>query len=254
MIETDKIAAVFVFNKSYLRHFYRCCHQLVENGRFTGDIVAMIGDDLSVEEVEMMAFEIKIHIVKFPEIDLPPHVVDVIRSLKTGDDRHLTKMFQWHKINLFRTFFRRWDYVLYLDANFNITGDIAPILDQRERGKIVAHDDDFPVFVRVLGDQFDRTSEPFQRLSRKYDTNCRYFQTGLMLFDTGLITETTFWELQDLILRYPCCGSNDQGFISLYFASIKKCWKPLTPGNGEIFYYDNFRRDKSRTYIVYKGA
>lgn len=195
-------------------------------------------------------------VVKFPEIDFPPHVMNVIKSLRTGDDRHLTKLFQWHKLNLFRPFFKQWDYVFYLDSNLHVTGDVNPILDQREKYKIVAQDDDFPRFKVLLQEQFDQYSKHFGLLSQKYDMTCRYFQTTILLFDTDLITESTFLELENLVLRYPCCGNNDQGFIALYFAAIKKVWKVLqniNPNDEKIVYYDIFRRNKEKNYIIYKG-
>jgi hypothetical protein len=177
-----------------------------------------------------------------------------VQSLRTGDDRHLTKRFQFHKIHLFRTFFRQWDYVFYLDSNFHIRLDVQPLLDQRAPYTLVAPDDDYPRFQVVLRDQFDTTSEVFPPLEQGYDMGCRYFQTGLMLFDTRLITDSTFWEIENLILRHPCCMTNEQGFLSLYFASIQKCWKPLVMENGVSYYYGFSMRDRSVPCILYKGT
>lgn len=249
----DRIVAVFVFNRLYMEHFYRCCRELIENGRFTGDIIGIIGDDLTEEEVDKASLGSQVKIIRFPEMEFPPHVKEVIRSLKTGDDRHLTKTFQWHKINVLQPFFRQWDYVFYLDANLHITADISPILEQRKKNTIRAHDDDYPFFIRVLADQFDKMHPLFQSLSTKYDMTCRYFQTTCMLFDTALITDAALPEIENLILRYPCCGTNEQGFFSLYFASIKKCWEPFIIGDEKTFYYNNFRRDRSKPYLIYKG-
>jgi len=250
------IVAVFVCNKPYFHQFLECCKELVENGNFQEDIVLIIGNDLDCKELraEPTIMKYGVQVVKFPEIDFPSHVMNVIKNLKTGDDRHLTKLFHWHKLNILRSFFKKWNYVFYLDSNFHIKGDITPILDQREKYKIVAYDDHYGRnHMSTLEYQFDMTNELFTKLSEKYNMRCRYFRSGLLLFDTDLITETTFWEIQDLVLRYPCCGNNDQGFLSLYFCSIKKCWKPLIPIIGSNMYYHCGPHNKNILCVVCKS-
>ena len=128
-------------------------------------------------------------------------------------------------------------------------------MEQREKNKMVAHDDDFPRFATLLREQFLQRTEYFTILSQKYEVDGRYFQTSLLLYDTDLITESTYWELENLALRFPCCGTNEQGFVALYFASIKKVWKPLQNIGGEnLMYFDYFRRDGTKQYVIYKGG
>lgn len=46
------------------------------------------------------------------------------RPFTETDGRELNKTFQWHKIYLFHSYFKKWDIVFYLDIEMKIFKDI----------------------------------------------------------------------------------------------------------------------------------
>jgi hypothetical protein len=163
-------------------------------------------------------------------------------------------MFQFHKFYLFSTYFKKWDYVFYIDAGMWIFSDIMPIVNQKQKKTLLAHSDAYPDYVWKLDHQFDKTmTAEFKALSSKYNLNVDYFQTSLMIYDTAIIEDLTMDDLIKLFLYYPISITNDQGIIALYFTNVKPYFRQLhTSDGGDRYYYDYLSRNSWRHYAMLK--
>ena len=168
---------------------------------------------------------------------------------------NITKRFQWHKLNLFNVFFKKWNYILYLDCGINIFDDISPILEDATNNTLLAHSDSYPTYEWKLNNQFDKNiADYFSKLNNKYDLNIDYFQTTIMLYDTNIIESDTYDNLLNLSQEYPISRTNDQGIIALYFTNIKPLFKQIKIRNEYTHFYDYLRRSKENKYIMVKAV
>jgi len=237
----DRICCVFTCNLLFFDKFKNTCDQLINNGKYTGDITLIIGDDMELENTKNNNF-IKlnnINVIKFNNIKFSENVNSILESVN-DDGRCRNKKFQWHKIHLFDEYFKNWDYILYLDSGLNINHDISPIIESRKKDKLLAQSDAYPSMIWKLRDQFDQTKELFNKLDSEYDLNIDYFQSTIMLYDTNIITDKLIEKLLDLTNTYPITRTNEQGIIALYFTNIEKKWEKLPLGNDKYRYYSYF--------------
>ena len=246
------LCAVFVCNVSYFKKFINTCSQLITNGKYKGDICLVIGDDLK-DNILLDCYFIKdnnIIIKHFPNIQFTEEFLRVNNTIYS-DGRHLTKKFQWHKLHLFNTYFKKWNYVFYLDCGMNIFSDISPILNEVKENTLFAHSDAYPSYEWKLRNQFDVTNTLFVTLNNRYKLDIDYFQTGIMLYDTAIIEETTYDKLYDLSCMYPISNTNEQGIVALYFTNIKPLFQQIKTHNETTNFYDYTFRN-NRKYIIVK--
>lgn len=246
---------VFLCNKKYFDKFISSCDQLIMFGKYKGDICLVIGDDLLNDpllECDIIR-QNNILIKYFPDIQLPTTVVDIQKKM----DRlphWIQKQFQYHKFHLFNTFFKKWDYIFYLDCGISIFSDISPILNECTPNTLLAHSDAYPTYERKLHIQFDKTVvDYFTKLNATYDLNIDYFQTTIMLYDTNIIHDDTYDNILRLLIEYPNSITNDQGIIALYFTNIKPLFKQIRTHNEDTYFYDFLSR-KNNKYIMLKNC
>jgi hypothetical protein len=245
---------VFVCNKKYFNKFIYTCNQLLTNGKYTGDICLVIGDDLMNDE--LLKCDIitnnKITIKYFPNITFSNEFLEINNTINT-DGRNITKKFQWHKLYLFNTYFKRWDYIFYIDCGMTIFSDISPMLKECTENTLLAHSDAYPTYQWKLTTQFCKKNQTYYtKLSNTYKLNIDYFQTGIMLYDTKIITENTYSDLLNLSLEYPISRTNEQGIITLYFTNIRPLFKQIKIHNEYTHFYDCLSRDNNFKYIMLK--
>lgn len=249
------ICIVFICNKLYLEKFIETCSQLINIGKYKGDICLVVGNDLK-EEIYTNSFILKNNIIikYFPDIIFSKKFFEYNNNIKT-DGRNITKRFQWHKLYLFHKFFKKWDYIFFLDCNMNIYRNISPIINLKEKNTLLAHSDAYPNYMLKLNCQFDLEtySNIALKLKEKYNLNVDYFQTGILFYDTKLIKNNTFKELYKLALKYPISKTNEQGIMNLYFNCKEKVWKQIPIKNKDLYFYDYWSRDPNKTnYIITK--
>ena len=223
-MESDKVCVVFVCNQKYFDKFLMTCGQLIERGKYKGEICLVIGDDLKEKNEYLQhsfILENKIKIKYFPDIYFTNQFIDTFYRLGR-DELWRQKIFQYHKLHLFNVYFKKWDYIFYIDCGVNIYQDVKPMIESRKNMRLLAHSDSYPNYEWKLKVQFDSSNELFEKMNRTYDLNIDYFQTTIMLYDTQIIEENTFRDLHQLMLDYPISKTNDQGIIALYFTNMKK--------------------------------
>tara|TARA_Y200000002_G_scaffold349835_1_gene326746 strand:+ start:4745 stop:5704 length:960 start_codon:yes stop_codon:yes gene_type:complete len=251
----EKICCVFVSNKKYIEKFYETCSQLLTVGKYTGDICLIIGDDLNNDDFKNSEFVTKNNIIikHFPDIQFTSEFVELQKQLNRPSF-WFEKLFQYHKFYLFSEYFKKWDYILYMDCGLTIFNDINPMLNVRRKNKLLAHSDNYPKYSLFLDCQFDTFKEQFQKLRETYCLNVNYPQTTIMLFDTNLIEENMSSKLLDLTYKYPISITNDQGIIALYFTCINPCFEQIPLKNNDTYFYDYFLRDYGQPYIMVKDT
>ena len=245
---------VFVCNKAYFDKFVYTCNQLVTNGNYKGPICLVIGDDLYNDKLldcDLIKHN-NILIKYFPNIHFSSEFLDIQQTMNRGA-HWFQKIFQFHKLHLFNTYFKRWDYIFYIDCGITILSDISPIMNEAAENTLFAHSDAYPTYKNKLRDQFDATNiQYFTKLNNTYNLNIDYCQTTIMLYDTKIIENNTYDELLKLLLEYPISITNDQGLIALYFTNIKPLFKQLKLRNVFTCFYDYFSRNANDKYIMLK--
>jgi hypothetical protein len=245
---------VFVCNKPYFTKFINTCNQLIIKGKYTGSICLVIGDDLCNYNLANFPFIKNNNIIvkHFPDIKFPDQFEKINNKVNT-DGRNLTKKFQWHKMHLFNTYFKQWDYIFYLDCGMNIFSDITPILNECKENTLLAHSDAYPTYEWKLRDQFCKNNQLcYTKLSNTYNLNIDYFQSTIMLYDTKIIEDNTFIDLINLAIQYPISKTNEQGIMALYFTNIKPLFKQIKIHNEYTHFYDFLSRNKNNKYIMLK--
>lgn len=250
------ICIVFLCDRAYFNKFTYTCNQLITNGKYTGNICLVIGDDL-LNDVLLDSNIIKknnIMVKHFPNIVFSAEFLDIQKTMNRAS-HWFEKLFQFHKFHLFDIFFKQWKYIFYLDCGITIYSDISPILNEATENTLLAHSDAYPTYEWKLKNQFDKeNTEYFEKLNSKYDLNIDYFQTTIMLYDTNIIQDDTYDNIVNLLLEYPISRTNDQGIIALYFTNIHKLFKQIKTQNETTYFYDYLSRNPSNKYIMLKAT
>jgi hypothetical protein len=247
-----KECVVFVSNQQYFPKFIQTLEQLVTKGNYHGDICLVIGDDLFSHHPLNNPLMLTNHVIvkHFPNLIFPEQFLHFV---KKAPHPFCDKLFQYHKLYLFDSYFKQWETILYIDSGMTIHRDIRPLLNTRKPNKLLAHSDAYPTYERRLYDQFNpKFPKHFSRLTKQYNLNIDYFQTTMMLYGTRFIQEDTFRNLYNLTLRHPISATNDQGIIALYFTNIVPVWEQIPIRDEETFFYDWCQRERSESYIMTK--
>lgn len=250
------ICVVFLCDKAYFHKFIYTCNQLLTNGNYKGNICLVIGDDLKNDELLKHDMIVKNNIVVkyFPNIEFTKEFLEIQYHINRPAHWY-QKMFQYHKLHLFNTFFKQWDYIFYLDCGITIFSDIEPMIQECKPNTLLAHSDAYPTYQWKLHNQFDKDrTDYFTKLNNTYKLNIDYFQTTIMLYDTKIILEHTYNELVNLLLEYPISITNDQGIIALYFTNNKPLFQQIKTNNYDTFFYDYLSRNEKYKYIMLKSV
>jgi hypothetical protein len=240
----SETCVALVTNRS---HFQRCLltiWQLRWFGKYRGDVVVVVGDDLRYAIPSIQKLTIGVIPVYFPDIDREEALT---RLKKAENTSHVvfTKPFQFHKIYCFSTFFKNWKKVLYMDTKMRVFHPIQPLLELDCSNSVIAHSDAFPEYSRSLGSQFNLSDFPEMgaKIEALAPLTADYFQTGMMLYDTALIDEGTVDELIELSQEFFNANSNEQAIMNLW-AERHNLWKklPTEPVESRLL-YDYWERD-----------
>tara|TARA_Y100000992_G_C21183073_1_gene451669 strand:- start:48 stop:746 length:699 start_codon:yes stop_codon:yes gene_type:complete len=227
---------------------------LKTKGEYNGEILLIIGDDMKDKENEIK-LKYDIQVKYFPNFIFDEKFMKDFNSLNR-QALWKNKIFQYHKFHIFNTYFKQWDYILYLDCGINILRPIKPILELKKPDILLARNDPWGPFINKwsLGTQFDQTHNKFEELNKTYNLLDikNYFNTSFMLLDTNIIKENICKDLYNLSINFPLAITNDQAIIALYFICIDKKWEELKIEDEKQYYYDYKPRNRSKPYIMHK--
>lgn len=236
------MSTVFVTlcDKSYYERACRTIQELREYGEWTGDIV-VIAVDFTPEPVANVILYTVSHI-DTREL-LAKHMASPIYCDAENDRRHLYKLYQWDKLQVFKPFFRQWERIVFLDAGHRVFDKVQPLLDLDWRGKFIAPDDaDFHDNGKRFKVQMDFNSNPAvtELLFSNYSEDIlekRYFLNCMFMYDTSLLDRVSFEELEAEMNKYPIAYSNEMAIMNLIFTFKLQVWSPLPMKLGDKFLF-----------------
>ena len=245
-----EIVIVFLCNRQYLSRFLKTYHQLRKNGQYTGDVILIVGNDLKNYKYD------NIKVVYFEDLKFSDQFYQINDTIKSNGS-HLSKRFQWHKLNIFRQLVTN-KWIFYLDCGIKIHQNIEPMIKMihtLSHDKFHLHSDAYPTYEWRLFDQFDQTNRVFQTLQNDYNLDVDYPQTTIMVFRSELVDDQLYDDLIKLTEQYPISRTNDQGIIALYLTS-RGLWEqiPMLDTDKTIFYYDYLQRDVGTAGVAVGAA
>lgn len=252
-----KNCIALVFDKAFLDKAKNTINQIKNIGKYNGDIICILSDDLKNSSTELNLGENVIILDNCPEIDRSPYIKKIEENPSSIHISVLRKTMHWHKFYCFTQYFKEnYEKCLYLDSGMQIFKPLDKIINLECDGKILAHSDAYPTYEWKLSIQFDNIlfKKEFDDLNNKFDLNIDYFQGTMFMFDTSIIEDDTFKNLVELSNIYPNSRNNDQGIFNIYFNCMLNIWQQITIKDDETFYYDFSERyglNKSN-YIMLK--
>ena len=253
---TESVCVALLTNNAFFDKMLYTLSGILRYG-YTGDICIVIGDDLKdSQNLNHPLLQNKNIIIKyFPNIIFSEAFLKAFNNPNRHERVRLgDKIFQYHKFYMFDEFFKRWNYIFYIDSGMHIYSSIEPIINCKKKKTFLAHSDAYPTYEWRLRGQFIDINEQYKLLEKDYNLDIDYPQTGIMLYDTDLLEQNTFIELINLAEKYNCINTNDQAIIALYFTSIKKYWEQIQIGDNNQWYYDSITRQEkcNKPHIMIK--
>ncbi len=130
--DDDKICVLFVCDRNDVDRFRSTYTALRNEGQYTGEVCLIATGGLQEEE-ECLSFfkDPKNEVVVFCEIEVPEGVKKCARKRRCIQ--------AWiQKLHLFDAYFKKWDFLFYIDCGMKIHGNVNKIIDMREKGAFLA--------------------------------------------------------------------------------------------------------------------
>jgi hypothetical protein len=117
---SSNICTVLVTNDAFFDRLIQTIGGILSY-EYVGDICVVIGDDLvNSDKLNHPILKLNNIIIKyFPDIVFTEEFNKKFNSI-SRDDLWRRKKFQYHKLNLFNVYFKRWDYIFYVDVGMKI--------------------------------------------------------------------------------------------------------------------------------------
>lgn len=228
-LNDEKIAIVLIANKGYQSKLENTLRQIRKQGAWKKDIVYVYGNDM-IQQTKLLQYyekQYQVTTVYFPDLDTSYRIEEIKKrpfTFATHDSREYRLPFQFHKLYLFHTYFKKWNKILYIDAGTTIFHPLTIWTDNLDcTGSLIAMEEN------AHGDftcQWEQKSQPdiYQDLTKNYNIKCRYFINSILFYDTEIIQEDTFLKLCYLMNKYTNSRTNEMAIMNLHFLPI---WKPL---------------------------
>ena len=122
----DKIAICVVADFKFLNKFFNSFKKnLRNNGNFHGEVLIITDYFTPTFLFPSILFDSKVKVKRFSRIKFSSETDNSLSRLNSNHpNRHINKSFQWHKVNLFSTKLKKWNYIFYMDINMKIHHDI----------------------------------------------------------------------------------------------------------------------------------
>lgn len=222
---SQKSALVLVSDSGYLEYTKQVFFSAKKYGNWKGDLVLMVCD---VEDAELDWFRERDIII----LDLEP----VIETQVNGWPRVV-----FHKLYLVHPMMKKWDKLVYMDADIMILRDINRLTRyntfaaRTENGKLnirgqLLHDEDLT----------EKGKRLMTDLHKQFNLNRVALNVGVMVFDTRQNSEDFFESGRKLLYKYePVLRFPEQALFNLLFY---RNWKKLPHVyNDYTFYF--FKKD-----------
>jgi hypothetical protein len=216
---------VLMTNESYSARCVRTVWECRNIGKYLGDIVIISHPELQENTgyiqtcASLRATPVFLPLIDIRDILAKIHERPFQHSI---DGRETTKTFQWQKLQIFNTYFKKWKKLFYVDAGMKIIQDINIFFTCIKPNSMLAHCDGYPEYQWTLGDKFDKHSRPevYAELEKQFCLTTMNYQSTILLFHTDTIQSDTVEKIVQLANKYPISLTNEQGIINLYFLDI----------------------------------
>jgi hypothetical protein len=238
-----KWVLVLVANSSYLDRALFTIQLARTTGCWNDDIVLITDKECASNSIFEHLESFCTDIVYVPNI--PMDSVEKFWDNHTQHENYKyikSRPFIYSKFYVMDFYFKKWDYVFYLDAG-------AVIFDSLERFKVscipdncfLAHSDAYINTHWKLKRQFNTELDTnmSEKLHKNYgDLDCDYFQSTIFIYDTKILSENYVNKLFSLANEYPFSYRMDQGIFNLVFHIEKNLWKQIPVEDSHGFLYD----------------
>lgn len=243
---------ILMFDRKFLKKSHSTIRQIREVGRYSGDIVCIISNDLKNSQQRLYKDD-HIIIKHFPQYSTDT-IVNHSKKVPTDEGKReiarvcfpmKAKMIHYHKLYCFHPWFKEnYKKCFYIDTGTQIFKPLDKMINLDCTGKFLAHSNAYPDYEEVLACQFDSIVYPdlYEELEKKFDLNIDHFQATIFMFDTDIIENDTFDTLMELSYHYVNSKTNDQAILNLYFSCMKHKWEQIKVKDDDTHYYDFWER------------
>lgn len=245
---------IVVFSDQAQQH--RALHtfrSIRKDGQWKGDLVWLLVGPFTPPD---WITEYNIQIIHRPVLNL-----DFLLSLRqqypftNTDGREKEKLVQFSKYWVFDPIFKKWKFLLYIDAGITVYRPVQLIFDKKKEKCFIAPDDRFPYDDpnKIFSLQWDKESMPLiwkdlEFFLHKYNFTDAYFLNCVWLMDTELIRDDTIDRLLVLTRRFPISRTNEMAIMNLFFYHH---WKPLSQEE-RLFDWTQRFQFKPQDYVMLK--
>lgn len=202
-------------------------------GKWNGDIV-LIAVDFEPDPID----NVILHKVSHISTD---KIVESYTQFpfQSGDGRHLSRLTQWDKLQVFTDYFKQWERLVFLDAGMRVLNPVSPLLELDWRGKLLAPDDtQYPPNGAQFRNALDCVNiDAYEALVAElpeHALNEAFFVNCLFVVDTRILY---FEELVDAMNRYPICTCNEMGIMNIVYTFRHREWTPLPKKIGDKYVF-----------------
>ncbi len=125
------------------------------------------------------------------------------------------------KFYLFQKEFKKWDKIVFLDADIIVRTSLEKLTEIKEFGAVP------DLYLSNLSQQLikKRNKKKLIQIKRKYNLKGISFNAGVITFSTEIIKKNTFSKLNSLFKKYSeICGWAEQTILNLFF---QERWEKL---------------------------
>lgn len=192
---------IVIADKNYLEHAKYLFYSAKNVGKWTGDLLLVannVDDELLTNFID---FGVEIFKINSPN-------------------------FYYANFYIFHTFFKKWDFVMYMDCDFTIFSDLDKLIEYENFDNSVLYVDIEPFRKHEYfcqGWDLNKKNESLKFLTNKYDLEQNGFNAGFMYFSTNLIEKNTLDNLFLLcneiqfVNNHTSPNGSDQPIFNLYF-------------------------------------
>lgn len=197
---------VTLANENYIDQAKQLFSSAYFKGQWQGDFMLLAH---KVPEKDLKWFKDKGILIK--KVDLIPYSIGLKRNVRPA--------LVFCKLHLFRTEFKKWKQIVFLDADIIVRKPLHKLT--KSSGFTAPNACGLP-----LKEQFACIrNETYDKLTKGYTLRGKSFNTGVFSFNTSLIEEDTFNQLVELVKKYGSLNRyGEEPTINLLFY---KNWKEL---------------------------
>lgn len=190
---------VLVTDNNYFKHTESLIGSLRSVGGYGDDIVVLVAEDVTLYNIKRLMDR------------------GISHKVVRGKTHYL-------KMNIFSHLLKRWQKVLYFDADFIIHSEIQPLFDQIIDDLLYV---DFEPF-KIREYLSNKESYHYRELEKSFDLDKLGFNAGFVAFNTRLAGQNVYDELVALQHRYKTInhhtesGGGDQPLVNIKFHSVAK--------------------------------